>query len=658
MKNLLHSHFPNLLRISILVGVIHFAEHLEAQDNVWTSTTGGNWQDASWSLGLPATNHTIWLTNDGWKAVQIGADTVRNFPQSLNVNAINISSPTNTFNTLLLNYAGSATPLTVKSLTVASNSALQLFSSALQINGLNSSGMIVGGSVEQNDSVVAGNQVNVGYIGSGVYGFNSGYFTVSHLWLGGGNTPGVFIQNGGTNGFGITHLDGGTYVLSNGWYGATIYFDGFGKFLQRGGLLQSDLTMFQGTYVLAAGIHQGTTMVPAGNGFYSGSASMLQTGGTNVGTLDIGSAGVGLFTMSNGVCAAPSVIVDYGGSYSQWDGTLQVDGPINVYENQVAANYWSLGQFYVHGGQVSSTGMALQGYYAQTGGTNSIAGDVNMQNVESSLILSGGLLAMSHLTANPGWSGGVILNGGTLVISNSLNIGGASQSNWRGFSGGGTLVVAGISLGVFANFSCGDGVIKQSGTLCMRDANLYSASNSVQFGPLSLGGPIGGATNSTIYMVSPTSILKFADSSGQDWDTNSLLVIEGWTGSLFGGGSQQIIFGNDSNALTSSQLAHIQFHDPAGLANGLYPARILSNGEIVPSSGGASSASMALQPQPGGMQLKLQGEAGRTYSIETSTDLVHWVPWTNMVNSTGTMTVTDTASTNYPARFYRARLMP
>src|SRR6185312_10163272 len=228
MKYSLHYHALSLLRCSVIAGTLCFAECLEAQDNVWTSPTSGNWQDASWSLGIPATNQTIWVTNYGWKAVQIGADTANHFPQSLNLNAINIASPTNTFNTLLLNYAGSDTPLTVKTLTVASNSALQMVSSALQINGPNGSGMMIGGSVEQTDSVVAGNQVNVGYIGAGTYHFNSGYFTVSQLWLGGGANPGVFNQSGGTNGFGITHLDGGTYVLSNGWYGATIYFDTFG----------------------------------------------------------------------------------------------------------------------------------------------------------------------------------------------------------------------------------------------------------------------------------------------------------------------------------------------------------------------------------------------------------------------------------------------
>src|SRR5581483_6808891 len=99
MKNFLRCHSSNLSRLSILASLLSLAVRCGAQDNIWTSATSGNWQDASWSLGiLPATNHTIWLTNYGWKAVQIGSATAQNFPQSLNVNAINISSPTNSFN--------------------------------------------------------------------------------------------------------------------------------------------------------------------------------------------------------------------------------------------------------------------------------------------------------------------------------------------------------------------------------------------------------------------------------------------------------------------------------------------------------------------------------------------------------------------------------
>jgi len=58
------------------------------------------------------------------------------------------------------------------------------------------------------------------------------------------------------------------------------------------------------------------------------------------------------------------------------------------------------------------------------------------------------------------------------------------------------------------------------------------------------------------------------------------------------------------------------------------------------------------------MQVILRGEAGHVYTIETSTDLVHWSAWTNQTNSTGTISITDTDATNYPMRFYRARPVP
>src|SRR5207237_6008993 len=51
---------------------------------------------------------------------------------------------------------------------------------------------------------------------------------------------------------------------------------------------------------------------------------------------------------------------------------------------------------------------------------------------------------------------------------------------------------------------------------------------------------------------------------------------------LNGGGSKQIFFGTSSSGLTSQQLTQVQFSNPAGLPNGTYPARILSDGEVVP----------------------------------------------------------------------------
>jgi hypothetical protein len=647
-------------RVLIALAMAGLAAPCLAQDNSWTSPVSGNWEDApSWSLGgLPGTNQTLWLTNYGWKAVQIGSGTTANFPQSLNINSIVISSPTNSFNSLLLNYAGVNTPLTLQTMSVGSNSAVTMNSSALQINGPNGQGMTVGGQFNQNDSVVGGNQINVGYNGPGTYNFTSGYLAVSQLWLG-GQYGGVLNQAGGTNAFGITHLDGGNgnYVLSNGFFGGTIYFNG-GEFQQYGGVLQTNLTIFQGVYLLAGGILQGDVIVPSLNGFTTGQSSMVQTGGTNYGSLDIGEFGYGSYTRSNGCAIAGSLNVDDKGAFTQWDGTQVVTGGINIAEDQVNFEAYEGGEFNLYGGQVSAGGIYFGGYYTQTGGTNSISGDMTMQGYENTtLSLSGGLLAANNLNVYPGYVGGVYVTGGTLVVTNTLLL--ASNPGfpyWQGFMAGGQIIVSDISMAPQSSFSCGDGVINQSGTLTLANANVYAGSNTIQFGRICLSD--GGNTNSTLYMPSGASVVHFADSSSMTWSNDSVLIIANWSGSLFGGGAQQIIFGNSSTALTAAQLPQIQFQNPASLAAGTYPARILSSGEIVPNTGGPTRPSMALKPQSTGMQVSLQGEPGRTYSIEVSTDLVHWVTWTNQTTSDGRISITDTESMHCPSRFYRAKLEP
>ncbi|MEM6885937.1 MAG: hypothetical protein AAF571_12995, partial [Verrucomicrobiota bacterium] len=41
-------------------------------------------------------------------------------------------------------------------------------------------------------------------------------------------------------------------------------------------------------------------------------------------------------------------------------------------------------------------------------------------------------------------------------------------------------------------------------------------------------------------------------------------------------------FGNSASGLTAAQVGQIQFLNPAGLAPGIYDAKILSSGEVVP----------------------------------------------------------------------------
>lgn len=65
------------------------------------------------------------------------------------------------------------------------------------------------------------------------------------------------------------------------------------------------------------------------------------------------------------------------------------------------------------------------------------------------------------------------------------------------------------------------------------------------------------------------------------------------------------------------------------------------------------------------IQINLTGFPNRNYRIEASTNLLHPItntPWlpitTNLTSPTGTLQFTDTQSTNFPTRYYRARLLP
>jgi hypothetical protein len=53
--------------------------------------------------------------------------------------------------------------------------------------------------------------------------------------------------------------------------------------------------------------------------------------------------------------------------------------------------------------------------------------------------------------------------------------------------------------------------------------------------------------------------------------------------------------------------------------------------------------------------LQLNGQAGRSYVIEVSTNLADWQPLTTNLLAANLMFQTDSPATNFPARFYRAR---
>ena len=207
----------------------------------------------------------------------------------------------------------------------------------------------------------------------------------------------------------------------------------------------------------------------------------------------------------------------------------------------------------------------------------------------------------------------------------------------------------------FDNFGISGTIVKQTGVLTLYGSWLLPGPGTCTFGPLN------AIASDIVLGENVPCQVHFADSSSQGMELN----IRNWSGSIYGGGSQQIIFGSNSAALTPGQLSQIQFWSPAGLPPsglpaGLYLARILPNGEVVPDSG----APLPLQMQIGGEQtngaipLTIEGDIGQNYEIEVSTDLVNWDCWMTVSNSTGAISLNDTNATNFPQRFYRVQVLP
>ena len=90
----------------MMVGCLFWADTAWTQTNVWTNAASGYWEQPFWSGGvLPGANQTIVFTN-AWQALEIGTGTVSSHPETLQVGAVMVAAPSNSFNELLLNYAG------------------------------------------------------------------------------------------------------------------------------------------------------------------------------------------------------------------------------------------------------------------------------------------------------------------------------------------------------------------------------------------------------------------------------------------------------------------------------------------------------------------------------------------------------------------------
>jgi hypothetical protein len=650
-----------------------------AQTNSWTNSVSGYWEGSDWSLGeLPGASQTVLFTNAGWKALAIGTNTTQSFPQSLHIFSLTLSSPTNSFNELLMNYAGLHVPLVIGdsnftgTLIVESNAAVDMLSSALVVlntplNGPSPGAFSIGGTFMESDgSQVAASVMQVGDIGPGVYDLTNSILSVQNDEYIGGNFPATFNQQGGTNTTGNLVLQaGGEYDLYAGYFDGEIEFQG-GNFNQWGGAVASDLQyqFWLGNYHLAGGILSSGDLaipgIPPENLPRAAGGLLLQTGGTNfAGSIDLGNSyGTGGYTLTNGVLTASNLSVGYytspdtsifGCVFSQ-SGGFHTNGGIGVYGSYNRNFNITLSSYVLSGGTLQTPSIELNmGLLTQSGGTNEV-GELSLDNV-SSYGLSGGWLIAQDIHVNGGdlfgQTGAFTQSGGANQAGNlSLN----SSSSYV-FTGG-QLTAGAIQVNESSVFHHTGGMVNLPGLLTLDNGTWDEQTGGQTFGPLQ----VSGGSGSTILLPTSSCALQFADSSALTWSSNALLIVENWNGSLFGGGQQQIIFGHSAGALTATQISLVQFHNPAGLGAGSYPAKILSSGEIVPVS---AAPLLAISGSPsGGVQLTLQGHSGLTYEIDVSSDLIHWTNWTNQSAANGSISFTDTGATNVTARFYRAIQLP
>lgn len=639
------------------------------QVNQWMKDSSGQWHENHWSLGvLPAVGQAVVINNEGSKTVSIDAETARDHPQSLSIESLELGSPAGSQNALLIDQSSTATPLTLKSGLIGTNTLLTLRNAGLVLTGLSGSGLSIGGTVVQGDgSLVSGQQLDLGYIGPGVYSLLGGEVRLAHAWVG-GPFSGTFNQTGGSNGIGIVHLEtGGTYNLSGGVYAAAdTYFNNNSVLRQTGGRITTGMRVWRGTYLLEDGVNAGGMMVPVGDGWSSssGNAVAIQSGGTNSGIIELGYWGNGTYTVSNGLCSPSFLDVGPMGELVQRSGRVEVAGTARLGWGWVDRNLDGWGRFEKTAGLFSCEELDMQGHFIQSGGSSRIAGVMRMGSLHAEFHMNDGLLTCRDSVVGASvYGGGFFQTGGVQVISNSLSISGESYA-YRSFGfvlGGGEVTVSNVLLHPWGQLSVTNGTLTHLGRFRMNGADLRSSAAVLGLGQLSIHATGSNLTNSNlIFPPGRSARIHFKSSSQEPWAGSARLVVSNWSGSVFGGGNHQLAFGNDSLSLTPQQLSQIIFRSPAGLAPGDYGATLLHSGEVVPNAlppTGRVPPRLGLSSQDGhNLTLTVIGQAGATYVIEASGNPLVWTPLARLTNVTGTtsLAVSNTA----PQQFFRALLPP
>ena len=280
---------------TVALSVVAFPSSAQAQTNSWINAGDGAWQDSgNWSLAqAPAVTHSILITNDNSKMVQINSITSGSFSNTMMVTDLILSAPGGATNILALSDTGTTTPLHV----------------------INSFGITAGGMLMMSNTAILVD-TNGAFSLDGSASLYATNCLSGDLYIG-------FSTNSSAS---VNLVDGQT-LLTNGY--TVVGFYGSGRVVLSNGTLKvSD------TNTLANGVFLGLTSGSAGDltiaggkydalehlilGDENGSTGSVWVSdgqlinGTNDYLMTIGNNGVGQLTLSNGQLTTSYVIVGNG----------------------------------------------------------------------------------------------------------------------------------------------------------------------------------------------------------------------------------------------------------------------------------------------------------------------------------------------------------
>jgi len=532
------------------------------------------------------------------------------------INDMIVEAPADSFNQLLLNYAGTNVPLIVNGyLTLGANASLVSYYSALNATDLLllSPALFAQSSVLKSDAIddyanltlsnsfasarefYLGQNSAVAQVG-GISQFDTIDMQVnSQLSLtdGGLQANYVLVNNQPygefISGTSTVVLAGGSMVINSIVLGDPVYGIMGDFLLQDGNLVCSNYEFWNGNFQQSGGTNTiGALSLPAGVTYYS--QSHYQASYTlSAGTLVTGNVLLGQWFLpeEDFFSIYPGYLVQSGGIHT--NVTVVVEGFLNHPYPGSSQFPDSAGSVSLSGGLLVSSNETVLGAFTQTGGTN----QVQLLSIYygGSYSLATGVLAAAQ-TLIVGYQRNedscapatiFVQQSGMHSVVNSLTIDEFATYELDA----GTLAAQDILVDPTSQLFCKSGSVSNWGTFTLEGGSFVPGTQSHSLGRLQLWAATnvficGNTGTVTLDLSGPSgTALRFCDSRDAVWSAPGLQLL-GWQPWGGGGRSHHVFFGTNSQGLTPAQLSKLAFVNPSGWPPGNYPAQILVTGEVVP----------------------------------------------------------------------------